>query len=43
MRDQGDHYEYLVVYVDDIIYCGKEPESFFDSLKDEYGYTLDKR
>ena len=42
MRDQGDHYEYLVVYVDDIIYCGKEPESFFNSLqdKDEFGYTL---
>ena len=41
MRVQGDHNKYLVVYVDDIIYCGKEPESFFDTLQgEEFGYTM---
>ena len=41
MRDCGDHYEYLVVYVDDIIYIGKNPREFFNTLgPGKYKYTL---
>jgi hypothetical protein len=41
MRDAGDHYEYVVVYVDDLIVVMKEPEAFFDKLRgDPWNYTL---
>ena len=34
MCDAGDAWEYIVVYVDDIIIAMKDPKSFFDELQD---------
>ena len=34
MRDAGDAWEYIVVYVDDIIVAMNDPKSFFDELQD---------
>ena len=34
MRDTGDTWEYIMVYVDDIIVAMKDPKSFFDELQD---------
>jgi len=39
-RDQGDHYEYLCVYVDDILFLSRQPQQFFDTLTQQYGYKL---
>ena len=39
MRDKGDHYEYIAVWVDDLLYVGHDPESFFQ-LHKEKGYKL---
>ena len=33
MRDMGDHYEYLAVYVDDILIASKNPQAIIDLLK----------
>ncbi|MDJ0828176.1 MAG: reverse transcriptase domain-containing protein, partial [Rhodobacter sp.] len=33
MRDAGDNYEYVVVYVDDLVAVMKDPKSFFDVLQ----------
>jgi hypothetical protein len=27
MRDKGDHYEYVAVYVDDLLIASREPQS----------------
>ena len=32
MRDCGDHYEYLAVYVDDLLIASKEPQKIIDQL-----------
>jgi hypothetical protein len=32
MRDAGDHYEYLAVYVDDILIASKNPQAITDAL-----------
>jgi Reverse transcriptase (RNA-dependent DNA polymerase) len=32
MRDKGDHYEYLAVYVDDLLIASKDPQAIIDSL-----------
>jgi len=40
LRDCGDHYEYVMVYVDDIMYIGKNPKTFFDNLTDDHGFKL---
>jgi hypothetical protein len=32
MRDMGDHYEYLAVYVDDILIASKNPQGIVDAL-----------
>jgi len=40
MRDRGDHYEYICVYVDDLLAIMKNPQSFFDILRDKYKYKL---
>jgi hypothetical protein len=40
MHDFITHYEYVIVYVDDIIFIGKEPQQFFDSLTNENGFKL---
>jgi hypothetical protein len=40
LKDCGTHYEYICVYVDDIMHMSLNPQAFFDSLKDTYGYKL---
>jgi hypothetical protein len=40
MRDCTTHYEYVLVYVDDIMFIGKEPQKFFDSLINDHGFKL---
>ena len=40
MTDCGTHYEYVLVYINDLIFIGKKPQEFFDSLKDEQGFKL---
>ena len=41
MRDAGDVYEYLVVYVDDLIAIMKDPKAFLDELQQfPHNYTL---
>ena len=39
-RDAGDHYEYLCVYVDDLLAIMKNPQEFYDTLINDYGYKL---
>jgi hypothetical protein len=34
------HYEYVLVKVDDIMFVGKEPQQFFNSLINEHGFKL---
>ena len=33
MRDAGDHYEYIAVYVDDLLIASKNPKAIIDSLE----------
>ena len=33
MRDKGDHYEYVVVYVDNLLYAGKDASGFWGEVK----------
>ena len=41
MRDAGDVYKYLVVYVDDLVAVMKDPKAFFDELqRSPLHYTL---
>jgi hypothetical protein len=40
MRPQTDHYEYICVYVDDLMVMMKEPQPFFDLLINKYNYKL---
>lgn len=40
MREQEDHYEYICVYVDDLMVIMKHPTKFFDILINEYKYKL---
>ena len=41
MRDAGGLWEYIVVYVDDIIGAMKEPQAFFDELQGpKVGFTM---
>jgi hypothetical protein len=39
-RKNGDHYEYICVYVDDLAIAMKEPEKFCELLMTKYGYKL---
>ena len=39
MHDNGDHYEYLAVWVDDLFYVGKDANAFC-KLLDKKGYKL---
>ena len=32
MRDMGDHYEYIAVYIDDLMYLSKDPQAIVDAL-----------
>ena len=36
----GNHYEYIAVYVDDLAICMKDPKSFCDTLKENYKLKL---
>ena len=40
MRDAEDHYEYVCVYVDDLLAIMRKPEVFFQELTNTYGYKL---
>jgi hypothetical protein len=40
MKHCGTHYEYICVYVDDIMHMSKCPEELFTKLKDTYNYSL---
>jgi hypothetical protein len=40
MRDRGDHYEYISVYVGDLIICTKEPKVIIDALQTEHQFKL---
>jgi hypothetical protein len=40
IKDCGTHYEYVCVYVDDIMHMSKNPQALFDALKDTYKYNL---
>jgi hypothetical protein len=40
MKDCGTHYEYICVYVDDIMHMSKTPDKLFKSLKNTYHYNL---
>jgi len=40
IKDCGTHYEYVCVYVDDIMMMGKNPEEFFTTLTEKYNYQL---
>jgi hypothetical protein len=40
MTDCGTNYEYVLVYVNDLIFIGKKPQAFFDTLQNEHGFKL---
>ena len=40
MRDAGDVYEYVAVYVDDLAMALKDPQAFVKILKDKYNFKL---
>jgi len=40
MRDCGDHYEYIAVYVDDLLIASKDPSSIIKTLFDEHKFKL---
>ena len=33
MKDKGDHYEYVAVYVDDLLIASRNPEAIIESLE----------
>jgi hypothetical protein len=40
MRDKGDHWEYIAVYVDDLLIASKDPQAIIDMLKKDYNFKL---
>ena len=40
MRDIGSKYEYICVYVDDLMAIMENPDAFFEELNTKYGYKL---
>ena len=40
MRDAGDCYEYVAVYVDDLAYCVKDPSGFVKMLETKHKFKL---
>jgi len=40
MRDCGDHYKYIAVYVDDLLIASKGPSSIIKTLSDEHKFKL---
>jgi hypothetical protein len=35
MRDNGDHYEYIATYVDDLTIASRDPSAIIESLQSE--------
>ena len=40
MRHCGDHYEYVAVYVDDLLIASKDPNAIIKALTDKYHFKL---
>jgi hypothetical protein len=40
MKDCGTYYEYVLVYVNDLMFIGKKPQAFFDSLTTDHDFKL---
>ena len=40
MKDCGKNYEYVLVYVNELMFIGKKLQEFFDSLTNEHGFKL---
>ena len=40
IKDCETHYEYICVYVDDIMHMSTNPQALFDTLKEKYNYKL---
>jgi len=40
MRDCGDHYEYIAVYVDDLCIASLDPAKLVQTLKDKYSFAI---
>jgi len=40
MRAKGDHYEYIAVYVDDLMIASKDPEAIIGALQGEHKLKL---
>mgnify|MGYP000107799768 CR=1 FL=1 len=40
MRDKGDHYEYIAVYVDDLLIASRVPEVIIKTLMEEHKFKL---
>ena len=38
MKDCGDHYEYIAVYMDDLLIASKKPQAIVDILKETYKF-----
>ena len=40
MKDMGDHYDYIVAYVDDLLVASKNPSAYTDELQQRFGFKL---
>jgi len=40
VRNKGDHYEYIAVYVDDLMIASKDPDSIIKMLIEMYQFKL---
>ena len=40
MCQNGEQYEYIAVYVDDIAFVLKDPQPFIDTLKNKYNFKI---
>ena len=40
MRDRGDHYEYIAVYVDDLLLASRSPQVIIDALSNDHHFKL---
>jgi hypothetical protein len=40
MRARGDHYEYVAVYVDDLLIASRDPEKIIKELQEKHGFKL---
>ena len=40
MRRKGEYYEYIAVYVDDLLIASKEPQGIIDELENTHNFKL---